>query len=154
MISPAPSRSLNLSLSLDRFPFTYKHSQVSNAQNWTHPCVTDPENTTKISWIPSISAIRMADTCLFFSRPTLATRAYYPFNQQVENFHEGLPWPQWLRLCAFNTGGEGSIPCWKAKMSHTMQCGQNKSSMELMNYLQSSLLLVVNSNWDINSPAP
>ena len=32
---------------------------------------------------------------------------------------------QWLRLCASNVGGVGSIPVWKTKISHTAWCSQN-----------------------------
>ena len=34
---------------------------------------------------------------------------------------------QWLRLCASNAGGVGSIPGWGAKILHAMQGDQKKN---------------------------
>ena len=38
---------------------------------------------------------------------------------------------QWLRLCASNAGGMGSIPGQGTKIPHTIQCGQKKEKQTL-----------------------
>ena len=44
-----------------------------------------------------------------------------------ERKHKGLPIVvQWLRLCTFSAGGQGSIPFWGTKISHATQLKHKK----------------------------
>ena len=36
---------------------------------------------------------------------------------------------QWLRLCAPNAGGMGSIPSWGNKIPHAIQCSQKQNQI-------------------------
>ena len=33
---------------------------------------------------------------------------------------------QWLRLCASNAWGKGSVPAWRTKVPHATKCSQEK----------------------------
>ena len=35
---------------------------------------------------------------------------------------------QWLRFCAYISGGTGSIPSWGTKIPHDTQCGQKQTN--------------------------
>ena len=42
---------------------------------------------------------------------------------------------KWLRLCAPNARGLGSVPRWGIKMTHAAQCGKKKEFEKLYMYM-------------------
>ena len=53
---------------------------------------------------------------------------------------------QWLRLCASNAGGVGSIPGWGAKILHAMQGDQKKKYLHCFLFIFFQFAKSSNSN--------